>query len=91
MKRTKVQMNGQDMQDYYQTTAVALFGNDSVRSMLRLDDALGVRIYRNYLNRGHEEDEPLSEEWRSFLRKLSGPHGRTILKVYQIKVRSKSS
>lgn len=51
--------------------------------LFALDKALGVNMLRSFKERPTSQDEPMSEEWRHFLTSLAGPHGKTLLKVYQ--------
>lgn len=51
-----------------------------------LDKVLGINVYRDFVaNSGTREGEPLSEELVQLFKSLAGPHGRTILRAYQIK------
>jgi hypothetical protein len=52
---------------------------------IRLEIALGCSVWSEYARRTAHDDFPLSEDWIVLLQKLAGPHGRAILKAYQIK------
>ena len=51
-----------------------------------LDDALGVNYFEGYRHRGHHQDRPMPDgPFKELLKALAGPHGKTILRAYQIK------
>lgn len=84
-------MNSDDEQKYWVPAAINIFGKP-VRQHRRLSwpehllqEALGVKLWSEWQERLVIYDFPLSEEWRQLLTQLAGPHGKTILRAYQIK------
>jgi hypothetical protein len=82
-----------ECEKYWHPAAKNVCNEPSVRSPnasrltrgFRLDTALGVRIYHEYIHTVDTgSDEPLSYEWKKLLTSLAGPHGKTILKIYRI-------
>lgn len=85
-------MNEHDALKYWQPALLNLFGpvdnNDRkevYHHFRKLDKALVVSIHADYCSRLRSEDFPLSDDMRELLIKLAGPHGKVILKAYQIK------
>lgn len=53
---------------------------------LALDQALGINEFEQYLARPAILDEPMPDgPLKTLLKTLSGPHGKAILRAYQIK------
>lgn len=85
-------MDNNGITQYWFPAAYNLFGavdinnsQDTYYACARLDTALGVSLHKDYCARSASEDFPLEPEMKELLRKLKGPHGKTILKAYQIK------
>lgn len=82
-----------DYFEYYDPAIKRILGTSlievpiSQRHLLaeRMDDILGVSIARAYANRPTSQDQSMPDDWREFLTKLAGPHGKTILKVFQLR------
>lgn len=50
-----------------------------------LDRLLGVNEFKRWSWVSLEDETPMPEQLKEVVRKLAGPHGRTILKAYRIK------
>lgn len=84
-------MNETDFTKYYWPAACNLFGdlfnNESNPPFYlgkELDRALGLTVHADYNKRLRTEDPPMSDELKSLCLKLMGPHGKAILRAYQI-------
>jgi hypothetical protein len=82
-------MNCEDEEHYWTPAASALFGHVVDRSLdyameAYLEKALHTTIWTEWKDRPMSKDFPLSDYWRNLLVQLAGPHGRAILKMYQI-------
>lgn len=78
-------MNADDNYDYWEPAAVALFPDLSVEdSEKALECALGCTDYTDFIMRPAMDDFHIPEEKRKLLKALAGPHGKAILRAYQI-------
>ena len=84
-------MNLDDFIKYWIPACTNLFGEHDVGGVgfridfyTKLDRALDVELYTRFWCRASRRDKPLDENTRNLLVKLAGPHGRTILRAYQI-------
>lgn len=50
-----------------------------------LESQIGVDVYGQYLLRSYKDDFPLPDELRKLFTAMTGPHWRTVLRVYQIR------
>ena len=85
-------MTHDDLIKYFRPAAAACFpkidrneiGQNGAHYLLALDKALGRNMYKLYYTRKFSNDGPIRPQTRELLRKLAGPHGKTILKMYRI-------
>lgn len=74
---------------YWQPAALNLYRADNPMMDLstmynKLDEVLGVNLYRTAYIAHPDPREALPEEMKHLLTALAGPHGKTILRAYRI-------
>lgn len=82
-----------DINQYYAPACKNLFGDFDVDDLAtrqslykKLDAAIGVIEYYSWCFTPEFHDMPLSNDLKWLLTNLAGPHGKTILKMYRIKI-----
>lgn len=88
-------MNHHDLIDYWIPACESVYTDgltplpmnvrDRIDFYHRLDKDLDIREYHFYRVNPPQDDKPISADLRELLIKLAGPHGKTILKAYQIR------
>jgi hypothetical protein len=85
-----MRMTDGDFMSEFLLTAATLTPDSSsslVSAAKKLEQELGVNYFTKWLCDGTSINSIVpypSEEWKSLLHMLRGPHGRTILKMYRI-------
>lgn len=75
-----------ELYELWLPVCVKLFGGETQEDRKLLDELLGVKEFDRYLqNKFHYEDVPMSEDVKSILVMILGPHGETMVKVWRIR------
>jgi hypothetical protein len=84
-------MNLDDFVNYWEPACENLFGErpdtsieENIKYYRKLDSALGTETYKRFWNRSMQKDFPMEENLKNLLVKLAGPHGKALLRAYQI-------
>ena len=82
MEMIKLEM----LYDEYRQYFWEAMSNLGVEDEDQFAELLGMRKqFIKWKYRPTSEDRPMSHEFKNLLKALSGPHGKTLLKVYRIK------
>lgn len=77
-------MNINESADIYGPACAAIYGTSNKFEKMKLDKLLGVIEFTEYIVRNTRLDQPMPRWLKDLCVALTGPHGPTVLKVYQI-------